>query len=999
MAKDAVETGQPGVTGKVLGQRVERLEDAALLTGQGRYADDMPAPKRTLYAHVIRSGEAHAKIVSISAEKALELDGVACVITGADIRKLTDPFLVAVKAKVDQWSLAVDNVRYVGEPVALVLAESRYLAEDGADLVEIEYEKLPVVVDCEAAVRPDAPILHEAAGTNEVHTRKFTYGDPDAAFAGAHKVIKHRTVYPRSSYTPMECFVVVAEYKKPDQSYDVLANFQGPFSAHPVMARALRVNGPKLRLRTPADSGGSFGIKLSVFPYIVLMAIASRIAGRPVKWTEDRLEHLQSASSGPNRVCDIEAAVTEEGKILALRMDNLEDYGAFLRAPMPGPLYRMQGSMTGAYDIKHLALHQRVVLTNKQPAALVRGFGGPQLYLALERLVQRIAVELGLDPLDVIRRNLVPADAFPYRAAAGALYDSGNYQKAIDIAVGDGRLEELYRRRDEARAAGKYYGIGFATVVEPGMSNMGYLSTLLTPEAREKSGPKNGAISIATVGVDGLGHVSVTSDVTVQGQGHQTVIAQIVAESLGLTPDQIKVNLEIDTQKDQWSIAAGSYSCRFSPGAAVAVHLAAQRIRDRIARIGAKLLNVLPEDIELVDGRVRSKSNPDNKMAFERVAGTAHWSPILVPEGDEPGLQETAVWAPPELAPPTTKDEINTSLTYGFVFDICGVEIDPITMDVRIDRYITMHDAGTLLNPLIAEGQIHGAFVQGLASALYEEYVYDSSGAFLSGTFADYLVPTASEVPKIEILHIETPTPFTPLGAKGLGEGNCMSTPACLANAVADALGIVDVPMPITPVKLNAILAGEESEPPAGIERAAPEIPGGKSLVGKGEFTVEAPAQRVWDSLLDPESLKAVIPGCHSVTVVTPSHYRAEVSLGVGPIKGRFVADVHLEDLQPHSSARLVGNLRGPLGDAAGAGVVTLDEADGTTRVAYDYSVSVSGKVAAVGGRMLDRAANLVIGQFFSRLASHVTPEGGDGAAAPAKGIMGRIRGLFGGKS
>ena len=300
----------------------------------------------------------------------------------------------------------------------------------------------------------------------------------------------------------MECYVVVAEYQPAEGSYDVLANFQGPFSTHPVMARALRVAGPKLRLRIPPDSGGSFGIKLSVFPYIVLAAIAARITGRPVKWVEDRLEHLVAASSGPNRITEIEAAVTKDGRILALRLDQLEDYGAYLRAPMPGPLYRMHGAITGAYDIANVEVTNRVVLTNKMPASLIRGFGGPQLYLALERLMSRIAVELKLDHLDVIKRNLIPKEKFPYRAAAGALYDSGDYLHAVETAIGDGRLDDLKRRRAAARAAGRQYGIGFAAVVEPGMSNMGYLSTLLTPEARERAGPKNGAVSMVTVNVD-----------------------------------------------------------------------------------------------------------------------------------------------------------------------------------------------------------------------------------------------------------------------------------------------------------------------------------------------------------------------------------------------------------------------------------------------------------------------------------------------------------------
>ena len=262
--------------------------------------------------------------------------------------------------------------------------------------------------------------------------------------------------FPRLSFTPIECYVVVAQHNPADDSYDVLANFQGPFSMHPVMARALRVPGPKMRLRIPPDSGGSFGIKLSVFPYVVLIALAAKITGRPVKWVEDRIEHLVAASSGPNRVTEIEAAVANDGRILALKLDQLEDYGAFLRAPMPGPLYRMHGAVTGAYDIANVAVTNRVVLTNKMPASLIRGFGGPQLYLALERLMQRIAVELGLDPLDVIRRNLIPAQKFPYRAAAGALYDSGDYARAVEIAIGDGRLDELKRRRDAARAAGPH---------------------------------------------------------------------------------------------------------------------------------------------------------------------------------------------------------------------------------------------------------------------------------------------------------------------------------------------------------------------------------------------------------------------------------------------------------------------------------------------------------------------------------------------------------------
>ncbi len=791
---------------KRLGTSVVRKEDPALLSGRGRYADDLPVPAGTLQAHVIRSPHPHADIVSIDTAAALEKDGVWAVITGEDIRKISDPFLVALKSPIHQWSLAVGRVRFAGEPVALVVAESRYIAEDAAELVNIEYAPRQAVVDPVEACGKDAPLLHEEAKTNEISVREFHYGDAKSAFEKADKIVKLTVPFHRLSFTPMECFVAVASYNPADGSYDCMANFQGPFSTHPVMAKALRVAGPKMRLRIPPDSGGSFGIKLSVFPYVVLTALAAKITGRTVKWVEDRAEHLLAASTGPNRVTEIEAAVTKDGKILGLKMDQLEDYGAFLRAPMPGPLYRMHGALTGGYDVANLDVINRVVLTNKMPASLIRGFGGPQLYLALERLVQRIAIELGLDHLDVIRRNLVPPEKFPYPAAAGSLYDSGDYPRAVATAIGDGRLDDLKKRRDTARKAGKKYGIGFAVVVEPAMSNMGYLSTILTPETRDKAGPKNGATSMVTVNIDPLGAVSVTADVTVQGQGHETVLAQIVADQLGLQPSDVDVTLEMDTAKDQWSIAAGTYSCRFTPGTAVAAHMAAGRIAEKLKGIAAKQLNVMPDDVELADRKIRSQSNPDNALAFSRVAGTSHWSPVMLPEGMAPALSETGVWNPPELEPPSHDDRINTSLTYGFVFDMCGIEIDPVTYQVRVDRYVSMHDAGKILNPMIADGQILGAFAQGVATALYEEFVTNEEGAFLTGTFADYLVPTVSEIPPVEIIHQQTPSPFTPLGAKGLAEGNCMSTPACIANAIADALGVKDVQLPATPRRIHAMM-------------------------------------------------------------------------------------------------------------------------------------------------------------------------------------------------
>ena len=522
----ATREGQSGQ----IGRRQPRIEDDALLQGRGRYADDLAVAPGTLHAAVLRSPHAHARLVDLDASPALAMPGVHAILTGEDIKRWARPFPVGVRQPMEHWCLAVDKVRYVGEPVAVVMAESRYLAEDALDAIRVDYRTLPVAVDTEAAIAADAPLLHEGVGSNVVSERHFRYGDPEQAFAETERRVALKVRVPRSSCTPMECYVVLADYDASSDGYDVLANFQGAYALHSVMARALKVPGNRLRLRTPPDSGGSFGIKQGVFPYVVMMGLAARKAGAPVKWVEDRLEHLQGASSATNRVTEIEAAVTRDGRVTALRWDQVDDCGAYLRAPEPATFYRMHGNLTGAYAIRHLVVRNRVALTNKTPTGLNRGFGGPQVYFALERLMQRIAVELDLDPLEVIRRNLVPSGSFPYRAAAGALLDSGDYPAAVEQGIREGGLDELLARRETARREGRLYGIGYTVAVEPSISNMGYITTAMTPEERRKAGPKNGAVSTATISVGPLGDVSAHVSSTPQGQGHRTVVAQVIAE-------------------------------------------------------------------------------------------------------------------------------------------------------------------------------------------------------------------------------------------------------------------------------------------------------------------------------------------------------------------------------------------------------------------------------------------------------------------------------------
>ncbi len=987
---------RPGSGPPWVGQSIARVEDSALLTGRGRFMDDIGVHPGTLHAAFLRSPHAHADIVSIDVSQAMRAPGVVAVLHGDEIKALTSSLVVGVKAPVECWPMAVSRVRYVGEPVAIVVATDRYRAEDAIDLIDARYAVRSAVIDPRSALKPEAPVLHEGFGGNVASDRSFRYGDPEAAFASAPHRINIDVSYPRNSCTPIETYGVIAEYDSGADAYDVLANFQGPFSIHAVLSRALKVPGNRLRLRTPPDSGGSFGVKQGVFPYIVLIAAAARATGRPVKWIEDRLEHLTASVSATNRAISLAAAVAQDGRILALDWDQVEDCGAHLRAPEPATLYRMHGNLTGAYDIRHLRVRNRVVVTNKTPTGLNRGFGGPQVYFALERLVPRIALELNIDPLDVITRNLVPADAFPYWTASGALLNSGNYQEAIRRAVQEGALHELKARRDAARAEGRLYGIGYTAVVEPSVSNMGYITTVLTPAERRKAGPKNGAQATATVAIDPVGSVTVHVASVPQGQGHRTVLSQVVADVFGLKPSDIRVNTEIDTAKDAWSIASGNYASRFAPAVAGTAKLAAERIAGQLRRVAASQLNAGVDDIVFADGHVGSKRNPDNKISFSRVAALSHWSPAALPDGIGHTIRETVFWSPPELTAPDEGDHINSSLCHGFIFDFCGVEVDRTTLQTRIDRYVTMHDCGTILHPAMVDGQVRGGFAQALGAALYEEYAYAEDGSFLTGTLADYLLPTTAEVPNPVILHMETPSPFTPLGSKGVGEGNCMSTPVCIANAVADAIGAKDIVLPLVPAKLAEMVRGAEHPPPARQAPAAAGKRGDRKLRGEGEAAVKASTQQVWDMLLDPRTLEAVIPGCQGVERISDTHFRADVTIGIGPVKGHYRAEVKLSDLDPPKAVTLAGHAEGALGFGNGEGRIALRPApnDGTT-IHYVYEAGIGGKVASIGGRLLDGAAKVIIGQFFAALARQA---GGGASASADRSWLARLRQWVGGR-
>jgi 2-furoyl-CoA dehydrogenase large subunit len=796
-----------------IGRRVARVEDARLLTGRGHFIDDHPPIGDIHAAAIVRSPHAHARIVGYDVSAALRMDGVVGVVTGEDVARFTRPFPVGVTAPVHYHCAATDKVRFVGEPVAVVVARSRYLAEDAADAVVVEYEPLPAVVDVERALEPDAPILHEAVGTNLAGHRRLVYGDPDRAFAEADVVIRERFRFPKYGSTPIETYGVIARWDDVDEAYTVWSNFMGPFIMHGLVARVLGVPENRLRFIVSTDIGGSFGIKSAMYPYIALISLAARRTGVPIKWIEDRREHLLASSSGTDRVAHRELAAKKDGTVLGMRYRWLDNVGGYIRSPEPGCSFRPTGNFVGPYRFQHLEVDASVVMTNKSLTGPNRGYACGHLYFETERMMDLLAQRLGLDPVELRRRNLIEPVQMPYRTPTGGLYDSGDYPAVLERAVEIARYAELRREQATARATGRLFGIGVALAVDPSVSNMGYVAIALDPQLRAKPEylPKSGAVEAATIKVDPQGRVTAILGTTPQGQGHQTVVAQIVADELGLTPADVTVVDEMDTLTRLWSISSGTYSSRFGSVGTSAVALTARKLKAKLIDYAAHLMEVPADQLEFRAGAVRRKSGKGASYSIKDLAGRAHWNTTSLPESMEPGLQATAVFGFGVAQPVDDQDRVNSSNTYGFIAEVMAVEVDPETAAIKILRYATVHDAGTIINPMIAEGQIYGGALHGLGGALFEELQYDEGGQLLTGTFMDYLVPTASEAPVIDIAHVASPSPLTPLGSKGLGESSSMTVPAVIANAVSDALaplGIGITELPMSPTRLWALIEG-----------------------------------------------------------------------------------------------------------------------------------------------------------------------------------------------
>ncbi|SFF35747.1 xanthine dehydrogenase family protein molybdopterin-binding subunit [Blastococcus tunisiensis] len=770
--------------------RPARVEDAPLVTGQGRFLDDLDPLPGTLTAAIVRSPHPHARIRSVDLSRARRHPGVTAVIGPDEVLAALRPFPLSVTTRMPYFPTGTDKVRYVGEPVAVVVASDRFVAEDAAELVSVEYELLDPVVGVRTALAEDATLLHEDNGSNVATDRTFSFGEVDRAFADAAHVVVGEYDFPRYSSVPMECYSVIANWTEDSAgpSIEAWANFHGPFTMMPVMAGALGIPASRVRLHVPADIGGSFGIKAGIYPYVVLMALASKHARTPVRWSEDRVEHLLASSSGSDRMMRFEAAVDANGTVTALRTDLVDNVGAYMRPPEPSTLYRCYGNITGAYRIPAVAIRARAVVTNTMPTGLNRGFGGQQLYFGLERLMDDVAAQTGLDPVDLRCRNLVPADAFPYETPTGGVYDSGDYQKAVALAVDNADMPELRRRQAEARERGELYGIGIALVVDPSGTNIGYVGLATPAEQRKPGRDKSGSTEHVRVSVDMQGTVTVMLGSVPQGQGHATTARQVAAKRLGLPEESVRVVIDMDTATTPWTVTSGSYSSRFAPLVTSAVVQACDRIAETIKAAGSVLLEAAPEQLELAEGTVRVIGDPSRAAQFRHAAGVVHWDPAALPEGTSARLYEEAAFTPNAKA--ATRDEkINSSLCYGFVAEVVALRIDPETLEITLDRVSSVHDAGTVLNQTLLDGQVYGALVHALGGAMFEEFTYSEGGQPTSATFLDYLCPTSAEAGfPLVTDHVVSPSPLTPLGAKGCGEGSSMSFPAALANAVTDAL-------------------------------------------------------------------------------------------------------------------------------------------------------------------------------------------------------------------
>jgi carbon-monoxide dehydrogenase large subunit len=771
------------MTGRYVGARVMRVEDPRFLAGRGVYLDDIEPPG-TLHVAFCRSPYAHARIVSVDCSLARTLEGVALVVTGEDLRDLP-PFSTTIATRPEaktgtRHMLPLERVRFVGEAVAAVVATSRALAEDAAEAIDVDYEPLPAVLNADEALAPDAPVLHEELGDNNFAHIEFEAGDVDDAFARAAHVFHKRFWFGRTHAAPLEGRGVIADWDTADGSVTVWTSTQMPFLVRGILAAQFGLQDTRVRVICPAVGGG-FGLKVQMFVEESIIPELSRRLGVPVKWVEDRYEALAASGHAKEVVCDLALATDADGRFLGLQGHYVGDGGAYLAHPWTGLIDPLCAAsfLPGLYDVQNVRYQVDAPFTNKCQSTAYRGVGWTPGQAARESLIDDAARALGIDPLELRLRNAIP-DGVPYRSATGCNYDGGSFAESIRRAAELIGYDELRARQRELRAQGRFLGIGFSPFVEQGA----WAGAI----AAAQGFPGFKYLDAVSITMEPDGTVTLTTGLQSNGQGHETTMAQVAADELGVRIEDVKV-VQGDTAGTAY--ATGSYGSRTAVIGSGAIRRAAGDVRDKLLAIAAHLFEAAPEDLDLADGHISVLGSPDKSFTIREVATAAYWGPR--PGDMDPALIATRSYDPPE--------------TYSNACIAVVVEVDAETGQVKIERIVAVEDCGTVLNPAVVEGQVIGAIAQGIGAVLYEQLPYDDDGNFLAGTLVDFLYPTATEVPAIEVDHLETPSPVTEGGMKGMGEGGLIGGPSAIVNAISDALGVPVDRTPLRPCDVLELVA------------------------------------------------------------------------------------------------------------------------------------------------------------------------------------------------
>jgi carbon-monoxide dehydrogenase large subunit len=762
---------------RYIGSSIKRREDPRLLTGRATYVDDLTLPD-TLAVVFVRSPYAHARIKGINTVAARALPGVVTVVTGADVEGSMQPVpiifrLLDMKAPTRR-AITIDKARFVGDIVAAVVAESRAVAEDAAELVEVDYEPLPAVTNQEAAMQPGAPLLHDDVPQNTAFTWTLTGGD-QSVFDAAEVKVQVRLVNQRLVSNFMETRGVLAQWQPITGELTVWTSTQIPHLVRLQLTRALSVPEHKIRVIAP-EVGGGFGSKQNFYPEEMIIPVLAMRLNRPVKWIEERREHYLATTQGRDHIQDAELVGSSDGRIAGVRVTSHANLGAYFSMFAPVvPTFLFGLMLSGVYKIPSIFCQVHGVLTNTTTVDAYRGAGRPEATHLVERLVDMFAAEIGMDPVEVRRKNFIQPDEFPYTTATGVSYDSGDYEAALDKALEMAGYEQLRQEQAAARSTGRLLGIGICSFVETcGAAPSQVFGAI---------GAQLGGWEACTMRVLPSGKVTVYTGSSPHGQGHETTFAQITADQFGIPLEDIEI-VHGDTAQVQFGI--GTFASRSAAVGGTAIFLSAQKVKDKAIKIAAHLFEASADDVVLENGQFRVRGVPERSIGWNDVALQSFLAHNY-PAGLEPGLDATTLFDPPNF-------------TWPFGTHICVTEVDPETGQVQVLRYVAVDDCGNLINPMIADGQVQGGITQGLGQALYEGVEYDENGQMLTGSLLDYTVPNATQTPAYETAHTITPTPVNPLGIKGIGEAGTIAASAAVVNSVVDALsplGIRHLDMPL----------------------------------------------------------------------------------------------------------------------------------------------------------------------------------------------------------